>query len=103
MTNWQIAILIGGILGLIGGRWVAVRSAQKEALRGGRVSSVLHYLACAAQTSAAPTALVAAIVSRDLHLVPRILTSVGLALGFIVLALILLVTHAAYETTVAKS
>src|SRR5579863_2008404 len=98
MANWQIAVVIGGALGLIGGWWVARKSARKEPLKGGIVGTVLHYLACAAQTAAAPTALVGVILAHDLHLIPRILTGVGLALGCIAVTVVLLVVHAAYET-----
>ncbi|MHB8626706.1 MAG: hypothetical protein ACYDBJ_08280 [Aggregatilineales bacterium] len=98
MANWQIAVLIGGVVGLIVGWWVARKSVQKEALTGGPLGTVLHYLACAAQTAAAPAALVGVILSHDLHLIPRILTGVGLAFSFIAVALILLVAHATYET-----
>lgn len=103
MANWQIAVLIGGMIGLIVGWWVARKSAQKEALTGGPLGRVLHYLACAAQTAAAPAALVGALLSHDLQLGPRILSGVGLAFSFIALALILLAVHAAYEIIRAKS
>jgi len=103
MTNWQIAVLIGGVIGLIGGWWVAHKSAQKEALKGGTVGAVLHYLACAAQTSAAPMALVAVLLAHDLHLFPRILTGVGLALGCLAVAVILLMAHATYESIATES
>ena|SRR5579864_639099 len=103
MANWQIAVLIGGVLGLIGGWWVARKSAQKEALKGGTAGIVLHYLACSAQTAAAPTAMVGVILAHDLHLIPRILTGVGLALGCIALALILLIAQATYESIAARS
>ncbi len=98
MENWQIAVLVGGLIGLLAGTWVARKSAQKQALTGGSLGKVLHYMACAAQTAAAPAALVSVLLSRGLPLVPRILTGVELALSFIVLALLLLVVHAAYET-----
>lgn len=98
MANWQIAVLLGGLVGLLGGIWVARKSAQKEALTGGPLGKAFHYLACAAQTSAVPAALIGVILSHSLPLIPRILTGVGLAAGFIVLALLLLTVHALYET-----
>ena len=100
MENWQIAVLIGGLIGLLAGTWVARKSAQKETLTGGPLGKALHYMACAAQTAAAPAALVSVILSRGLPLVPRILSGVELAVGFIALALLLLVIHALYETII---
>jgi len=97
MNNWQIALLIGLIIGAIGAYWVSRAANKKQPINGGSLAHAIHYLACTFQTASAPTALAAAILSRGLHLIPRLLTGVGLAFGCIGASLLCLIVLAALE------
>jgi len=97
MANWQIALAIGLTIGVIGALWISRSSARKQPIRGGATAKVLHYLGCAFQTASAPTALATAILLRDVHLIPRLLTGIGLAFGCVGASLICLFVLAILE------
>src|SRR5260221_11480647 len=60
MPTWTYAVLIGAIVGLIGGYFVARKSVAEKPLRGGTLATVFHYLGASAFCAAAPTVLIGA-------------------------------------------
>ncbi len=97
MSGWQIGLAAGLLIGLVAARWTVRASITQQPIQAGGIAPVLHYLACAAQTAAAPSALIGVLLSHDLHFFPRLLTGVALAFGCIGLALLLLIGLAAIE------
>lgn len=47
MENWYIPVMIGAVVGVIAGWFVARRSAKDEPIYGGTPARVLHYLGSA--------------------------------------------------------
>src|SRR5260221_5549540 len=77
MPNWVYTLLIGGVIGLILGYFVARKSAAEKPIRGGTLASIFHYLGASAFVSVAPTVLIAAVIyrlgfTRDLILAIRL-------------------------------
>ena len=92
MPNWVYPPLIGGVIGLILGYFVARKSAAEKPIRGGTVANIFHYLGAAAFVSVAPTVLIAAMIfrlgfARDLIL----------AIGLLAISAVCLLIHAAIE------
>ena len=92
MPNWVYALLIGGVIGLILGYFVARKSAAEKPIRGGMLASLFHYLGASAFVSVAPTVLIAAVIyrlgfARDLIL----------AIGMLAISAVCLLIHAAFE------
>ncbi len=96
MANWQYALLIGGVIGLLFGIFVSRKSIKEKPVQGGPLANVFHYLGASAFVSAAPTVLVGAIVYK----LP-FLTDLGLAFGLLATAFICLLVYALFEAQVA--
>ncbi len=92
MPNWVYTLLIGAVIGLILGYFVARKSAAEKPIRGGTLASIFHYLGASAFVSVAPTVLIAAVIyrlgfARDLILV----------FGLLAISAVCLLIHAAFE------
>ncbi|MCC7448176.1 MAG: hypothetical protein IT324_12225 [Anaerolineae bacterium] len=96
MANWQYALLIGAVIGLLFGILVSRKSIKEKPVQGGPLAKVFHYLGASAFVSTAPTVLVGAIVYK----LP-FLTDLGLAFGLLATAFILLILYALFESRVA--
>src|SRR5262245_24392308 len=92
MPTWAYAVLIGAVIGLIGGYFVAGKSAAEKPLKGGTLGTVFHYLGASAFVAAAPTVLVAAVIYRL-----GFLRDVILGFGLLAIAAVCLVIYAAVE------
>src|SRR4051794_18982742 len=64
MSPVVITLLVGGIVGLIMGFFVARKSAAEKPIQGGTLASVFHYLGPAASVGALPTVLNGTFVYR---------------------------------------
>jgi hypothetical protein len=93
MTSSLIALLIGGIVGLILGIFVARKSAAEKPIRGGMAASLFHYLGASASVAVLPTILIGTFVYR-LGLVRNIL----LAVGVLVVSAVCLLLYAVFES-----
>ena len=92
MANWVYTLLIGGVIGLILGYFVARKSAAEKPILGGIVADLFHYLGASAFVAVAPTVLIAAVIfrlgfARDLIL----------AFGMLAISAVCLLIHAAFE------
>lgn len=47
MENWYVPILIGAVVGVIAGWFVAKRSAKQDPIYGGSTARLFHYLGAA--------------------------------------------------------
>jgi len=92
MPIWIYAILIGAAIGLIGGYFVARKSAAEKPLKGGTLATVFHYLGASAFVAAAPTVLVASVIYRL-----GFLRDVILGFGLLAMAAVCLLIYAAVE------
>jgi hypothetical protein len=102
MPNWLIALLIGGVLGLILGASVARKSAQQKPIKGGPVAEALHYVASSAFVAVGPTVLVTAILNRELHFFPRLLSGLAMGLSLIAVAAVCLLVFAVFEVQASR-
>jgi len=91
VSDWLLAVLIGAAFGLAIGVRLARDSKQKQGLRGGAASEVLHYLACAGIASVLP------FVIAGLALGLRFLTLVGTGVGFLAFVALVLLAFATVE------
>lgn len=98
MENWQMALLIGGVFGLIFGIFVTRKSNHEKPVKGGPLANVFHYLGASLFVSAAPTVLIGAVVYK----LP-FLTDVGLAFGLLAVAFVCLLIYALFEARVASA
>ena len=101
LTNWQIALLIGGAIGLIFGVVVARKSAKEKAIQGGMMARLFHYLGTAAFVAVAPTVLVGSILYK-LNFFPRVIRGLGLGFGLLAISALCLIIYAAFEVQATK-
>lgn len=47
MENWYVPVMIGAVVGVIAGYFVARKSAQEQKIHGGAPARALHYLGAA--------------------------------------------------------
>jgi hypothetical protein len=85
------ALIIGLIIGVPLGVFVARVSHRHEHVRGGVLAHVFHVLASAAVCSAPPTALVSVFMGNG------IVVTLALAFGLLAISLFLVVIHAVFE------
>lgn len=97
MPIWIIALLIGGICGLIFGTWIARGSAERQPIGGGSAGRLFHYLGCAAVTAAPFAGFSGGLLANGLHFFPRLLLTSALGFGCIGLAALFLIVYAALE------
>ncbi len=102
LPTWVIALLIGGVIGLIMGVFVARKSAKEQPIKGGPLASLFHYLASSAFVGIAPTVLVGAILYRA-HFFPRLIQGIGLGLSLLVTAAVFMLLYAAFEAPSEQS
>ncbi len=98
LPAWLMALIIGGVFGLIVGVFVARTSAARKPIKGGPLANLFHYLGSSAFVAAAPTVLIGAIVYR----LP-FLSSIGLAFGLLAFVAICLIIYGAFEVQAAGS
>ena len=91
MSDWLLAVVIGIGFGLTLGIKIARDSQAKQAVRGGALAQVLHYLACAGLTGMLPFIIAGIIMG-----VPFV-TLFGTAVGFLVVVAALLLLFGAVE------
>lgn len=91
MDIWQESILIGLVLGVIMAIWVAPRSAKKDAIRGGSMAQVFHFIGAALFSAVLPTVLVSLILRGGFGV------AFPLAIGLLVLAYVALLGYAVFE------
>ena len=96
LPTWAVALLIGGVIGLIAGWFVAQKSAKEKPIKGGPLASLFHYLASSAFVAIAPTVLVGAILYHA-HFFPRLLQGIGLGLTLLVTAAVFMLLYAVIE------
>ena len=101
LTNWQIALLIGGAIGLILGYFVTRKSEKEKPVQGGTVARVFHYLGASAFVAIAPTMLIGSFLYK-LHFFPRLLRGLGLGFGLMAIAAVCLLIYAAVEAQTSK-
>lgn len=91
MNEFLTPMLIGLVLGLIGGVFVARTSARKQAVHGGAPAQLFHYLGASAFLAALPAGLLELITGRGFG--GAIVASLTLA----VISLALLLIYAIFE------
>lgn len=91
MSDWLWAVIIGVAFGLAIGVRLARDSKQKQGLRGGAVSEVLHTLACAGIASVLPFIIAGIVLGLPF------LTLVGTGVGFLAFVALALLAFAALE------
>jgi len=96
MPNWLIAMIVGGVFGLIFGVFVTRKSAARQPIRGGQVAQIFHYLGASAFVSVAPTVIVCSYLYK-LHFFPRLLRGIGTGFGMLAIAAVCLIIYAAFE------
>ncbi len=96
LPAWLMALLIGGVFGLIVGVFVARDSAARKPIKGGPLANVFQYLGSSAFVAAAPTVLIGAMGYR----LP-FWSSIGLALGLLALVGICLMIYGVFEVRAA--
>jgi len=94
MPNWSYAVLIGVVIGLIFGYFVARKSIAQQPIHGGTLAKMLHYLGASLFVSTGPTVLIPAAVYH--YPIGRTLL---LALGMLALAAIALLAFAAVDVS----
>ncbi len=97
VPTWLMALLIGGVFGLIVGVFVARTSAARKPIKGGPVANFFHYLGSSAFVAAAPTVLIGVILYR----LP-FWSSIGLAFGLLALVAVCLIIYGAFEVRAAS-
>ena len=97
IQNWQLALLVGGGFGLILAPHIGRGSLARQPIRGGRLSHLFHFLACALQTSATPVGFAAALLLRDDLPLNRLVIGTILALGCSLAGLLILIPFGALE------
>jgi len=93
MTPSWIAVIVGGVLGLLTGIFVARKSAAEKPIRGGALASLFHYLGASASVAVLPTILIGTFVYR-LGFGRNIL----LAVGMLAVAAVCLLLYAFFES-----
>ncbi len=96
LPAWLMALLIGGVFGLIVGAFVARDSAAHKPIKGGPLASFFHYLGSSAFVAAAPTVLIGVFIYR----LP-FGSSVGLAVGLLALVAVCLIAYGMFEVRAA--
>ncbi len=97
LPAWLMALLIGGVFGLIAGVFVARASDARKPIKGGPLAAFFHYLGSSAFVAAAPTVLIGVFVYR----LP-FGSSVGLAVGLLALVAVCLIVYGAFETAASS-
>jgi hypothetical protein len=97
MPIWANAVLIGLIVGLIFGMFVARKSNAEKPVQGGRLGKALHYLGASLFVSTAPTVLVAGVVYHY-----PLLRNLLLAVGMLASSAVVLLLYAAVEINAEK-
>jgi hypothetical protein len=97
MSPTLIALLIGGILGLIFGFFVARKSAGEKPIKGGTLASAFHYLGASASSATLPTILIGTFIYR-LGLGRNVL----LAVGLLAVSAVCLLLYAAFEAQASQ-
>ena len=103
IPNWQLALLVGGSIGLILAPHIRRGSLARQPVQGGAIAQILHFLACALQTSATPVGFAAALLLRDDLPLNRLVIGTILALGCSLLGLLILIPFGALESRSAKT
>jgi hypothetical protein len=90
-NDWPTALLIGVTIGAVIGIFVARQSLKEQAIRGGLLAQVLHYLACAMLSSTTAFIVTAIVVG-----VP-FLQMFGTAVGIIIVGAVLVLGYGYVE------
>ena len=98
MPHWSIAMLCGGVFGLVFGLFVSRKSATEKPVRGGSVATLFHYLGASAFVATAPTVLIGAVIFRY-----GLIRDLALAATMLAIAGVLLLIHATFEAQVKPS
>ena len=97
MPTWLTALLIGGAIGLIGGYYIARKSAATKPITGGSIAYICNYIASVAISAVAPTLLIG---SLFLHI--KIGGEFLLAVGLTLLSVVALIIFGYLETQPTK-
>lgn len=97
MSSTWIAVIVGGVLGLLAGIFVARKSAAEKPIRGGVLASLFHYLGASASVTILPTILIGTFIYR-LGLVRNLL----LAIGMVAVSAVCLLLYAVFESRIGQ-
>ena len=97
MQNWQLALVVGGSIGLILAPYIRRGSLARQPIQGGVIAHGLHFAACVLQTSATPVGFAAALLLRDDLPLIRLVIGTILALGCSFSGLLLLIPFGIFE------
>ncbi len=96
LPAWLMALLIGGVFGLIAGFFVARTSAARKPIKGGPLATFFHYLGSSAFVATAPTVLIGVFIYRL-----KFLASISLAFGLLALVAACLIVYGVFEVRAA--
>src|SRR5258708_33559697 len=85
MSDCLSVVLIGSIIGLVLGFFVARKSAVQRPIHGGFPAQAFHYLGASAFVATAPTVLIGAVVMHFGLIRDLLLAGVMLGMAFVLL------------------
>ncbi len=85
MSDFLNVILIGSVIGLLLGLFVARKSAAQKPILGGFPAQAFHYLGASAFVATAPTVLIGAVVMHFGLIRDLLLAAVMLGAAFVLL------------------